>query len=70
VDVADSIDVWGAVRQLPRRQAQVVALTYLHDLSRRQVAEVLGCAEETVKTHLDRARVTLAERLEHPGDAS
>lgn len=70
VDVADSVDVWREVRRLPRRQAQVVALTYLHDLSRRQVAEVLGCGEETVKTHLDRARATLAERLDQPGDAS
>ena len=26
--------------------------------------EVLGCSEETVKTHLDRARRTLAERLD------
>ena len=56
-------DVWDAVRRLPRRQAQVIALHYLHDLTRRQTAEVLGCTEETVKTHLERARRTLSEQL-------
>ena len=58
-----ALDVWREVRRLPPRQAQAVALTYLHDLSRRAVAEVLGCSEETVKTHLDRGRRTLATRL-------
>jgi RNA polymerase sigma-70 factor (ECF subfamily) len=58
-----SLDVWQAVRQLPHRQAQVIALTYLLDLPRRGVAEVLDCSEETVKTHLDRARQTLAVLL-------
>ncbi len=63
VDAEAKIDVWREVRRLPARQAQAVALTYLHDLSRREVAEVLGCSEETVKTHLERARRTLATRL-------
>jgi RNA polymerase sigma-70 factor (ECF subfamily) len=63
IEVGESLDVWKQVRRLPRRQAQVVALTYLHDLSRREVAEILQCSEETVKTHLGRARSTLAQRL-------
>ena len=60
------MDVWGEVRRLPRRQAQVIALTYFADLPRRDVAEILGCSEETVKTHLQRARDTLASRLQDP----
>jgi RNA polymerase sigma-70 factor (ECF subfamily) len=63
----DSAGVWVEVRRLPKRQAQVVALTYLHDLSRRDTAAVLRCSEETVKTHLDRARRTLAARLTETG---
>jgi RNA polymerase sigma-70 factor (ECF subfamily) len=43
-------DFWRAVQSLPRRQAQVVALHYLEDLSVVEVARVLGCAEGTVKT--------------------
>lgn len=58
-----ALDVWREVRRLPRRQAQVIALTYLHDLSRQAVAEVLDCSEETVKTHLDRGKQTLMNRL-------
>ncbi len=60
----DSVDVWKAVRRLPKRQAQTVALFYLEDLSLSETAAVLDCAEETVRTHLRRARKTLAARLE------
>jgi RNA polymerase sigma-70 factor (sigma-E family) len=56
-------EVWREVRRLPRRQAQAIALSYLDDLSRREVATILGCSEETVKTHLARGRATLAKRL-------
>jgi RNA polymerase sigma-70 factor (ECF subfamily) len=34
--------VWGAVRALPRRQAQVVALFYVDGYQRREIAQVLG----------------------------
>lgn len=57
-------DLWDAVRDLPKRQAQSIALTYLLGLPRREVADTLGCSEETVKTHLHRARRTLATRLD------
>jgi RNA polymerase sigma factor (sigma-70 family) len=57
------VDLWGEVRRLPKRQAQAIALHYLHDLPRREVATILQCSEETVKTHLDRGRRTLAIRL-------
>jgi RNA polymerase sigma-70 factor (sigma-E family) len=59
----DDEEVWSAVRALPRRQAQVMALTYLEDLDVSQVASILECGEATVKTHLLRAKATLAERL-------
>ena len=56
-------EFWRAVRQLPPRQGQAVALFYLHDYSVREIAEVLDCAEGTVKTHLSRARTAVARRL-------
>ncbi len=55
--------VWAAVRKLPRRQAQVVALTYLDELSAAEVGDVLGCGEGTVRTHLRRARLALRGSL-------
>jgi len=56
-------ETWRAVRDLPRRQAQVIALVYLEDRSVTDVAEILGCSQDTVRTHLRRARATLADRL-------
>jgi RNA polymerase sigma-70 factor, ECF subfamily len=56
-------DVWAAVRALPRRQAQVIALTYLDDLPIRDVARILEIDEPTVKTHLQRGRRALAASL-------
>ena len=54
---------WQAVRRLPARQAQAVALYYLEDYSVRQISEVLDCSEGTVKTHLSRARDAVARQL-------
>ena len=54
---------WRAVRRLPERQAQAVALYYLEDYSVRQISEVLDCSEGTVKTHLSRAREAVARTL-------
>jgi RNA polymerase sigma factor (sigma-70 family) len=56
--------VWHAVRDLPRRQAQVVALHYVYDLRVADIADTLGVTEGTVKTLLHRARATLADRLD------
>lgn len=57
-------EVWSVVRGLPRRQAQTIALLYVDGLSTTEVADVLGCAESTVRVHLHRARQKLAERFE------
>jgi RNA polymerase sigma-70 factor (ECF subfamily) len=59
---------WAAVRALPRRQAQVVALFYLEDLPISDVAEILDMTPGTVKRHLHRGRQTLARRLRIPED--
>jgi RNA polymerase sigma-70 factor (sigma-E family) len=61
---ADNAEFWAAVRALPRRQAQAVALYYFQDLSVQQTATVLGCTEGTVKAHLAKARRTLARHLQ------
>lgn len=48
--------MWIRVQGLPWRQRQAVALYYYLDLSVRDVAEVMGCAEGTVKATLNAAR--------------
>lgn len=64
---SDSEHVWALVRQLPRRQAQVITLRALDKSTVAEIAEVLGMSEETTSTHLRRARKTLAGQLT-PGD--
>lgn len=59
----DSARFWEEVRRLPRRQAQAVALHYALDMPVAEIAEVLACAEGTVKVHLHRARTALAASL-------
>jgi RNA polymerase sigma-70 factor (ECF subfamily) len=65
-DVDSSMDLWTAIRRLPKRQAQAVVLYYLADLPLRDVAVVMGCREGTAKAHLDRARKHLAASIEPP----
>ncbi len=62
-------EFWDAVRALPARQAQCVALLYLEDRSTAEIAEILGIAPGTVRVHLHEARTTLARQLsERDGD--
>ncbi|MCI0706854.1 MAG: RNA polymerase sigma factor [Ignavibacteriae bacterium] len=43
-----------ALHELPTLQRSVVILRHLEGLSTRQVSQILGCTEGTVKTHLHR----------------
>lgn len=56
-------EFWDAVRALPGRQAQAIALHYLEDRPVAEIAEILGCAPATVKVHLHRGRRALADAL-------
>ena len=60
---ADDAEFWAAVRSLPRRQAQVVALRYFEDRPVAEIAEILGTATGTVKKHLHDGRRALVRRL-------
>jgi RNA polymerase sigma-70 factor, ECF subfamily len=55
---------WAAVRALPRRQAQVIALHYLEDRPVAEIATLLGVASGTVKSALHTGRRALAARLD------
>jgi RNA polymerase sigma factor (sigma-70 family) len=56
-------EFWRAVRALPRRQAQVLALYYLEDRPADEIGDILGCSASTVRVHLHRGRQTLEELL-------
>ena len=60
-------ELWAAVRALPLRQRQVLAMVVLDDRPVAECAAALGCGEATVRTHLHRARLALADALGTPG---
>src|SRR3990172_1977422 len=60
----EDADFSQAVRTLPKRQAQVIALHYLEDRPVAEIARVLGCTANTVKVHLHKGRDRLARRLD------
>jgi RNA polymerase sigma-70 factor (ECF subfamily) len=55
--------LWTEVRRLPPRQASILVLHYVEDLSVDQIAALLGLSANTVKVHLHRGRAALARRL-------
>ncbi len=61
---AETEEFWAAVRGLPRRQAQSVALFHLEDRSVADLSAILACSESTARTHLMRGRRTLTRKLE------
>lgn len=69
-DLDDRVDVIAALRRLPDRQREVVALHHLADLAVDEIAAALGVPEGTVKSRLKRGRDALAadlsgEELDH-----
>ncbi|HXQ44313.1 MAG TPA: sigma-70 family RNA polymerase sigma factor [Acidimicrobiales bacterium] len=54
-----------ALRRLPTRQREAVALRYLADLSERDVGLALGIGQGTVKTHLHRGLAALRVLMGH-----
>jgi RNA polymerase sigma-70 factor (ECF subfamily) len=61
--VADRLDLVEALRSLPRRQRETVALRFLADLSEADVAAALGISENTVGVHVHRGLQALRVQL-------
>ncbi len=55
--------LWARARALPPSQRDATIMRYVDDLPLADIADVLGCGNGTVKTHLHRARCTLASHL-------
>jgi RNA polymerase sigma factor (sigma-70 family) len=63
-DPTDAITVRSAVASLPPRQRAAVVLRYFNDLSVADAAEILGCADGTVKALTSQALANLRSRLD------
>jgi RNA polymerase sigma-70 factor (sigma-E family) len=61
---AESTEMLTALRKLPDRQREVLALRYYLDLSEAEIAAALGISTGSVKTHAHRGLAALALRFE------
>ena len=62
-DQAARDDMWQRLARLPRRQRAVVVLRYYEQLADPDIADLLGCAQATVRAHAFKALTTLRHRL-------
>jgi RNA polymerase sigma-70 factor (sigma-E family) len=62
-DLERRATVLEALRRLPRRQREVLALRYYLDLSEAEIADVLGISRGAVKSHASRGAAALRADL-------
>lgn len=69
-DVADRVALEGALREMPHRQRSVIALRYYAGMSVAETAQVMGCAEGTVKSLTSAAvsKLRTILRIDLPAD--
>jgi len=58
-------EIFLAIEQLPRKQAEAVLMRFVQELSYTEIARALGCREVTVRKHISRARARLCKLLAH-----
>ncbi len=68
ISMEERLSVQKAVQQLPELQRAVILLTYYHDLTQKETADILGIPVGTVKSWLHHAMKKLKEDLEVDGD--
>jgi len=68
--VADDVEqnmeknhIWGCVDQLDEKYRTVLLAFYQNEFSIKEIAEMMGLNENTIKTHLSRAKDQLKEKL-------
>lgn len=61
--VAAQVDLWRALRNLTPRQRTAIVLRYFEDLPVAEVARLMDCGEQSVKTHTARGLVRLRALL-------
>ena len=65
---ADHVAIVAALRRLPPEQREAIALHHVADLGVRQIAELVGVPEGTVKARLARGRAKLAPLVDDLAD--
>jgi len=62
-DESEARRLANAIKQLPPKYAEVIRLTYGHELSSEKVGEILNISSDSVRQRLVRARKKLAELM-------
>lgn len=65
--VSEKVDLERGLRHLKEDHRSVILLFYYHEFSIREIAEVMGVPEGTVKTYLSRGRKALEKWLKGEG---
>jgi RNA polymerase sigma-70 factor (sigma-E family) len=63
-EAADRDAVWRLITRLPPKQRITIVLRFYEDLDDVAIAEILGCAPATVRTHTMRALAALRQHAE------
>lgn len=58
-------EILQAIGQLPRNQAEAILMRLVQELPYEAIAQAMGCAEATVRTHIARGRARLCQLLAH-----
>ena len=63
--------VWDAVESLPQRQRDITELVFVRDMTIEEASKVMGVSLGTGRVHYDRAKKSLAEKLQalHPKES-
>ena len=63
--------VWEAVESLPQRQRDITELVFVRDMTIEEASTVMGVSVGTGRVHYDRAKKSLANKLErlHPKES-
>ncbi len=61
----DEQQAWQLCQSLNRTQRAAVILRYYEELSFAEIADILGCAQSTARSHVHRALAQLRVRLEN-----
>jgi RNA polymerase sigma factor (sigma-70 family) len=64
--LADREVIWSALGVLSHRQRIAIVLRYYEDFTDEQIAQVLGCAQGTVRSLISRALPRLRASIENP----
>ena len=67
---ADRAELLAELNKLPQRQKAVLVLRYFEGLTDADIAELLGCAPSTVRSHMSRALTTLRIEMADRGSVS